>query len=430
MAKIFNRRDREPRKRLESTVRKLSESAVAVKDAVVDRGATATTVIIDTATTATAAVQSATETTAKKVVDVSRTAVGGREQPEKYIIVEELPDAIKLRYVNTLVALTCFDDGEIDEREVCEIQILMAQLRCNAEVRQAVRSGIDDPASLEAGAEIAKMLAQTPEGMDKALRCSLIKDAIRLHRAKSDGGSAREHSGIRRLAGLLDLDDERVEFIEAACVQDEKILAGELSDAQLAAAAKTMMAQGAAVGVPVAAVYLSGSVTGLSAAGVTSGLAALGLGGVLGLSAMVSGIGVAVVGGVGAYKAVQWVMGGAERNRAFRRELMLQDVLRIHQKSMANLAADIAFFAERLTRLSVKVAENRAVIDKLSREMTLLTGALSRLRIRESRYERDLDEEINRRTKRNDEQETQTQTDEPGAGVDRRSDEPARSAES
>ncbi len=428
MAKILNRRDPEPNKRLESTFRKLSESAVAVKDAVVDRGATTTTVIIDTATTATTAVRSATETAAKKVVDASRTAVGGRGQAERYVIVEELPNVLKLGYVNTLVALTYFDDSQIDEREVCEIQVLMAQLRCNPEVRQAVRSGIDDPASLEAEAEIAKMLAQTPEGMKQALNCSLIKDAIRLDRAKSDEGSAREHSGIRRLARLLDLDDEKVGFIETACIQDEKILAGELSDAQLASAAKTMMAQASAVGVPVAAVYLSGSVTGLSAAGVTSGLAALGLGGVLGLSAMVSGIGVAIIGGVGAYKAVQWVMGGGERNRAFRRELMLQEVLRIHQKSMANLAADIAFFAERLTRLSVKVAENRAVIDKLSREMTLLTGALTRLRTRESRYERDLDEEINRRTKRDDEQKTQSQTDEPRAGIDGWRDEQARSA--
>ena len=145
---------------------------------------------------------------------------------------------------------------------------------------------------------------------------------------------------------------------------------------------------------------------------------------------MVSGIGVAIIGGVGAYKAVQWVMGGGERNRAFRRELMLQEVLRIHQKSMANLAADIAFFAERLTRLSVKVAENRAVIDKLSREMTLLTGALTRLRTRESRYERDLDGEINRRTKRDDEQETHSQTDEPRARSDGWRDEQARSRES
>ena len=243
MAKILNRQDREPNKMLESTFRKLSESAVAVKDAVVDRGATTTTVIIDTATTATTAVRNATETAAKKVVDASRTAVGGRGQAEKYVIVEELPDVLKLGYVNTLVALTCFDDGQIDEREVCETQVLMALLRCSTEVRQAVRSGIDDPASLEAEAEIAKMLAQTPEGMQQALSCSLIKDAIRLDRAKSDEGSAREHSGIRRLARLLDLDDEKVKFIESACIEDEKILAGELSDAQVVEAAKTMVAQ-------------------------------------------------------------------------------------------------------------------------------------------------------------------------------------------
>ena len=59
----------------------------------------------------------------------------------------------------------------------------------------------------------------------------------------------------------------QVRFIEDACLQDEKILAGELSDSQIADAAKGMAAQATAAGVPVAAVYLSGSVTGLSAAG-------------------------------------------------------------------------------------------------------------------------------------------------------------------
>ena len=200
VAKILNRRNQETKRRLRSAVRKLSESAVAATDAVVDSGATTSTSIIDTATTAASAVRSASATARKKVVDVSRTAVGGRRPAEEYVIVEELPDALKLGYVNTLVALTCFDDGQIDEREVCEIQVLMAQLRCSTEVRQAVRSGIDDPASLEAEAEIATILAQTPEGMKQALRCSLVKDAIRLDRAKSDEGSAREHSGIRRLA--------------------------------------------------------------------------------------------------------------------------------------------------------------------------------------------------------------------------------------
>ena len=114
-----------------------------------------------------------------------------------------------------------------------------------------------------------------------------MKDAIRVCRATSKG-PAREQRGIRQLAEMLDLDDEKIRFIEDACVQDEKILDGKLSDSQIAATAKELAARATSVGVPVAAVYLSGSVTGLSAAGIASGLATLGIGGVLGLSAMVT----------------------------------------------------------------------------------------------------------------------------------------------
>ena len=77
------------------------------------------------------------------------------------------------------------------------------------------------------------------------------------------------------------------------CDFDEQILAGQISDSQIANHAKTLAAKASAVGMPIAAVYLSGSVVGLSASGITSGLAALGLGGVLGLSSMVTGIGTA-----------------------------------------------------------------------------------------------------------------------------------------
>ena len=72
--------------------------------------------------------------------------------------------------------------------------------------------------------------------------------------------------------------------------EDLKKLGGELA-ASLASA-----------GVPLAAIAVSGSVFGLSAAGITSGLAALGLG--LG---MASGIGVVVGIGVGSYLGVRWL---------------------------------------------------------------------------------------------------------------------------
>ena len=52
---------------------------------------------------------------------------------------------------------------------------------------------------------------------------------------------------------MLELDDQKVRFIEDACLQDEKILAGELSDSQIAATAKDLAARATSVGVPVAA---------------------------------------------------------------------------------------------------------------------------------------------------------------------------------
>ena len=343
----------------------------------------------------------AVTTVAGKVPDMVRKVAAkdetGAGTSPKYVIVEDLPDDVKESYLSVLVWFVHVDDSQIDERELCEIQLLMTQLQCSAEVRKTVRKNLENPHSLVAQEQIDHILkhgAVVSTDMALALKCSLMKDAIRVYRATCEG-SAREQSGIRQLAGILELDDEHVQFIEDACLQDEKILAGELSDSQVADAIKGMAAQAAAVGVPVAAIYLSGSVVGLSAAGITSGLAALGLGGVLGLSAMVSGIGVAVIGGVVLYKGVRWVLGGAERNRASIRELMLQEVLRIHQRAIINLGEDMSYLGRRIVVLSQEMEKNRDAIDSLWREVTLLSrsaDALTRLGERANDLEHDLQE--------------------------------------
>ena len=340
---------------------------------------------------------------AGQLPDIVRKAsarVRGGEDPEpEYVIVEDLPDELKKCYLRVLVWLVHFDDDEIDDRELCEIQVLMTQLGCNAGVRQAVRSSFEEPEGLDAGEQVARMLEHLPpERADTTLplRCSLIKDAIRVRRAVG-ARPAGEQPGVRRLTQVLELESEQVEFIEEACRLDERILAGELSDRDIARAAKGTAAQAAAVGVPVAAVYLSGSVAGLSAAGVTSGLAALGLGGVLGLSSMVTGIGVAILAGGAAYKGVRWVLGGSERSRASRRELMLQEVLRIHQRAIINLGEDMSFFGDRVAALSHQTERNRDAIDRLSREVVLISrsaGALRRIGERMNTFEHDLEEEV------------------------------------
>ena len=285
----------------------------------------------------------ATKATAEKLPGVDRAlgrdATGTKTAPPEYVLVEGPPDGLKECYVSVLVWLVHFDDNRIDERELCEIQLQMTRLKCSADVRREVRSYLEDPQGLEVRTQIERMLGRVPTRMsDKTLdlKCSLMKDAIRVRRATSED-FVRRQPGIRRLAEVLQLDDAKVAFLEDACEEEEKIFAGELSDSQIEEAAKSMAAKATGVGVPVAAIYVSGSVTGLSAAGITSGLAALGLGGILGLSSMLTGIGVVIVAGGAAHKAVRWVLSGSERNRASLREPMLQEVLRIHQRAIINL---------------------------------------------------------------------------------------------
>ena len=325
----------------------------------------------------------------------------GTETPPEKIIVEGLPDDLMERYLSVLVWLVHTDDKQIDEGEMCEIQLLMTQRRCNAAVRKAVREHLEKPHSLDAREQIDLMLKQGPAPGTETqlgLKCALMKDAIQVCRATSEG-PVREQPPILQLAEMLDLDDKKVEFIEDACVQDEKILAGELKDSGIANAAKELTARAGAVGVPLGAIYMAGSVTGFGAAGITSGLAALGLGGVLGLSAMLSGIGVTIIVGGIVYKGARWVLGSSERDRVSLRELMLQEVLRIHQGAIINLGEDMSHFGKRIAALSLETDRNRAAIDKLAWEVTLLTrsaGALTRLGKQASGVESDLQEAAGR----------------------------------
>ena len=326
-----------------------------------------------------------------------RADTGSETIPEEVIEVsaEGLPDEAMKRYLGVLVWLVHTDDDLIDEREMCEIHLLATQRRCSQEVRKVVREHLESPHGLDARTLIDHLLEHGPETGTAAqlgLKCALMKDAIRVQRSTTDG-PVRGQPGIRQLAEKLELNDEQVSFIEDACEQDEKILKGELSDNAIMDAAKDLTAKAGAAGVPLGVIYVGGSVTGLSAAGITSGLAALGMGGVLGLSAMVTGIGVAIIIGGTVYKGVRWALGRSERDKVTLRELMLQEVLRTHQQAIINLGEDMSHFGERIAELAGQTERHRAAIDMLSREVTLLSRparALTRLGKRASGFERDL----------------------------------------
>ena len=74
----------------------------------------------------------------------------GTETPPERVIVEGLADEAMKCYLSVLVWLVQIDDKQIDEREMCEIQLLMTQRRCSADVRKAVRQRLENPHSLAA----------------------------------------------------------------------------------------------------------------------------------------------------------------------------------------------------------------------------------------------------------------------------------------
>ncbi|MCY3663298.1 MAG: hypothetical protein OXH28_10855 [bacterium] len=109
---------------------------------------------------------------------------------------------------------------------------------------------------------------------------SLLKEAIWLRLSTSAEGTwpnrslrlataARDDPGIGRLAGLVGMDAKQLAVIERACRADQKLLDERLDDRKIKKRAKKIAKDLASVapgmGLPVAAVYLSGSVTGLSA---------------------------------------------------------------------------------------------------------------------------------------------------------------------
>ena len=151
---------------------------------------------------------------ARRIPRVVRRVAGkdetGTETPPEEVIVEGLRDDLMKCYLSVLVWLVHTDDSQIDEREMCEIQLLMTQRRCNADVRKSVREHLENPHSLNARKQIDHMLKHGPAaGTDTqlALKCALMTDAIRVRRATSDG-LVRDQPGIGRLAKLLDLDEQ------------------------------------------------------------------------------------------------------------------------------------------------------------------------------------------------------------------------------
>ena len=264
-----------------------------------------------------------------------------------------MSDEIKETYIKFLCNAVYLDDGQIDSREYAEIMTLIAINSLTHESRMKIRmymyntDGMEDMEAL-----LEKLDSLVPSGSVEAIKLSLFKDAVNIRwdalNLEENKAAAKEDRYIRELQGLLNINDDKAEFIISEIQKNKDILDKRQNDDQIKNSMKETLAKAGAVGVPMAAVYLSGSVLGVSAAGMTSGLAALGMGGILGFSSMFTGIGVAVLIGVGAYKGVRKFSGLDDLEKNKEREMMLKEVAKNAQKTLNYLVEDINALNDQL----------------------------------------------------------------------------------
>jgi len=281
---------------------------------------------------------------------------------------KNLSEADRKAFAGALFAIAAAD-GAFDREEFGLIfETLMLDGLSDA-ARQEIQGYLIQPPRLEV---VLDQLATA----DATLRYGLMVLLVDIAWA-DDLLTPEEEFGLWVAQEKLGVTDEQRQAIHAFIQKLRQVRARGLNDDYAADAVKNAAAGLSAVGVPIAAVYFSGSVVGLSAAGITSGLAALGMSGLLGLSAMVTGIGIIAVVGAGIYMGASYLFdtGGKQAKERYRAE---QE--RKAQLVIANLQAMIDGLMQQLRTLQNDVTANRETIDILFDRVRKLKGLLNQRR--------------------------------------------------
>ena len=299
----------------------------------------------------------------------------------------------KLLYCRVLVSLALVDDL-LDPREIANLYLFASTIGLDGEARSELRSeitgaqrdaGIPD-ATMELSGELHDLLE---EDQREPVFTLLVRDLVRISRADRHAADAeRERIGL--VAGLVfpESADKVVQATERLVMTEEDFASGKITTTQLETATKDIAAKAAAFGAPIGAVSLAGSVSGLGGAGITSGLAALGFGGLLGLSAMVTGIGTVVILGVAVHQGARYLLATNEREREKRREHLIQQVIKNHQQVIAELTDDIAGLAYRMDASLTQSMRNEQRLAMLRAELAAFELALVSLQTNQEAFER------------------------------------------
>ena len=298
-------------------------------------------------------------------VDQVQQTVTGQAKVEP-VNIAALPEQQRVAFAGALYALATAD-GALEKDEIQLIIELVDLDGLSPGGRQLVLSYVCAPPVF---ADAVSAFAAASEDVRYVLMLNLLEVAW-----ANDLLAPEQDTLLSAAQAALGISDDQYRALWRFVRELRAVRLRGQNDSAAAQATKVAAAGLAAVGVPIAAVYASGSVIGLSTAGITSGLAALGLG--LG---MVPGIGVAVLLGTGVFLGVRALLDAANQGAS---ELLRGQVARRAQLVIASLEEMIALLDQQIagaaptdTRaagfwLATLAERRRALLQILARRRTM-----------------------------------------------------------
>ena len=180
------------------------------------------------------------------------------------------PEEARIAYVSLLGEL-CYVDRQFDEQERKLLDEQMNALEISDQGKARVYAAVYDLRDSHREAIIAGINALA----DSDLRFTLIADLFIMALA-NNYISVEEQNYVFEIGRELGVEDEQIEAVKQVQFGLWQLRNTPSDSDSFKKLIKESAARLAGAGVPIAAVAASGSVFGLSAAGITSGLAALG----------------------------------------------------------------------------------------------------------------------------------------------------------
>ncbi len=191
------------------------------------------------------------------------------EEQKKHPL-EEYSENEQVAYLSILSAI-CYADKEFGDKEKGQLDSLLAQLEISDIEKAKIYSSVFN---LPHENKLANLEAIQNLG-DTELKYTLISDLC-LFSLVDEKFTDEEYQYILGIGELLEISQEQVDAIKSVQENLYRIKDIPSNSERLKRVIKDSTANLAGVGVPIGAIAASGSVFGLSAAGMTSGLAALG----------------------------------------------------------------------------------------------------------------------------------------------------------